>query len=74
MTASAVGNMPEKEVDTIKEMVMRGVMHADENFFDFKVFYGFASIDLSRIACTPRCGDETLRIQSLIYRRVQCGA
>eukprot|EP00904_Undaria_pinnatifida_P002913 jgi/Undpi1/12622/HiC_scaffold_6.g02290.m1 len=37
MTASAVGNMPEKEVDTIKEMVMRGVMHADENFFDFKV-------------------------------------
>ncbi|CAN0157752.1 unnamed protein product, partial [Ectocarpus sp. 8 AP-2014] len=37
MTASAIGNMPEKDLDAVKEMVIRGVMHADENLFAFKV-------------------------------------
>ena len=37
MTASAVGNMPEKDLDAVKEMVIRGVMHADERLFAFKV-------------------------------------
>lgn len=37
MTASAIGNMPEKDLDAVKEMVIRGVMHADERLFAFKV-------------------------------------
>ncbi|CAM9546491.1 unnamed protein product [Ascophyllum nodosum] len=37
MTASAVGNTPEKEIDGIKAALMRGVMHADEKFFPFEV-------------------------------------
>lgn len=37
MTASAIGNMPEKDLDAVKEMVIRGVMHADEHLFAFKV-------------------------------------
>ena len=38
MTASAVGNTPEKEIDGIKAALMRGVMHADEKFFPFEVW------------------------------------
>ena len=37
MTSSAVGNIPEKDVDGIKASLLRGVMHADETFFSFKV-------------------------------------
>ncbi|CAM9155057.1 unnamed protein product, partial [Hapterophycus canaliculatus] len=37
MTASAIANVPEKEIDTVKEMVMRGMMHLDEHNFKFKV-------------------------------------
>ena len=37
MTASAVGNTPERDIDKAKELVMRGVMHADERLFDFRV-------------------------------------
>lgn len=40
MTASAIGNMPEKDLDAVKEMVIRGVMHADEHLFKFKVGAG----------------------------------
>lgn len=39
MTASAVGNTPEKDLDVVKEGVLRGVMHADEHMFEFKVNY-----------------------------------
>ena len=38
MTSSAVGNIPEKDVDGIKASVLRGIMHADETFFSFKVW------------------------------------
>lgn len=37
MTASAVGNTPERDIDKLKEVLMRGVMHADERLFSFKV-------------------------------------
>lgn len=37
MTASAVGNTPEKDLDVVKEGILRGVMHADEHMFEFKV-------------------------------------
>lgn len=37
MTASAVGNTPERDIDKVKEVLMRGVMHADERLFSFKV-------------------------------------
>ncbi len=43
MTASAIGNMPEKDLDAVKEMVIRGVMHADEHLFKFKVGTGCAA-------------------------------
>lgn len=38
MTASAVGNTPEKDLDVVKEGILRGVMHADEHMFEFKVY------------------------------------
>ena len=37
MTASAVGNTPERDIDKLKEVLMRSVMHADERLFSFKV-------------------------------------
>eukprot|EP00904_Undaria_pinnatifida_P006858 jgi/Undpi1/3301/HiC_scaffold_15.g06675.m1 len=37
MTASAVGNVPEGNIDTAKELVVRHAMHADEMLFEFKV-------------------------------------
>lgn len=37
MTASAVGNTPERDLDMVKEGILRGVMHADEHMFKFKV-------------------------------------
>ncbi|CAN0062357.1 unnamed protein product [Ectocarpus sp. 6 AP-2014] len=37
MTASAVGNTPEKDLDIVKESLLRGIMHADEHMFEFKV-------------------------------------
>ncbi|CAN0064472.1 unnamed protein product [Scytosiphon promiscuus] len=35
--ASAVGNTPEKDLDIVKESLLRGIMHADEHMFQFKV-------------------------------------
>lgn len=43
MTASAVGNTPEKDLDIVKEGILRGVMHADEHMFEFKVNYASTS-------------------------------
>ena len=37
MTASAVGNIPEGNIDSAKEMIVRHAMHADQMLFDFKV-------------------------------------
>ncbi|CAN0434417.1 unnamed protein product [Ascophyllum nodosum] len=37
MTSSAVGNIPEKDVEGIKASLLRGVIHADETLFPFKV-------------------------------------
>eukprot|EP00903_Cladosiphon_okamuranus_P015430 g14252.t1 len=57
MTASAIGNMPEKDLDAVKEMVIRTVMHADEHLFAFKVRhhewiygpnYGMVDLELSK--------------------------
>lgn len=36
MTASAVGNTPERDLDMMKEGLLRGIMHADERMFEFK--------------------------------------
>lgn len=36
LTASAVGNTPEKDLDMVKEGLLRGIMHADERLFEFK--------------------------------------
>lgn len=37
MTASAVGNTPEGNIDNVKATIMRGTMLADQRLFNFKV-------------------------------------
>eukprot|EP00903_Cladosiphon_okamuranus_P015421 g14244.t1 len=77
MTASAVGNTPERDLDMVKEGILRGVMHADEHMFEFKVRhhgwifgpnYGMLDIQVAtggrpEIAMTlvPHMGDPKIR-------------
>ncbi|CAN0013869.1 unnamed protein product [Ectocarpus sp. 13 AM-2016] len=77
MTASAVGNTPEKDLDIVKESLLRGIMHADEHMFEFKVKhhgwifgpnFGVLDIQLAtggrpNIAMTlvPHVGDPKIR-------------
>ncbi|CAM9546634.1 unnamed protein product [Ascophyllum nodosum] len=77
MTSSAVGNIPEKDVDGIKASVLRGIMHADETFFSFKVKhhdwifgpnYGMVDMYLNRskrpsisLTLVPQIGTPTIR-------------
>lgn len=43
MTASAIGNMPEGNIDSFKATLARHVQHADEHLFKFKVMSWSAS-------------------------------
>lgn len=37
LTSSAIGNIPEGNLDGVKRGILRQVMHADEHLFEFKV-------------------------------------
>lgn len=64
MTASAVGNTPESDIDALKEKVMRGVMHADEKLFKFKV----------RVVWFLCIFDVVYRVPYLVLYGIWCGA
>eukprot|EP00904_Undaria_pinnatifida_P002914 jgi/Undpi1/12623/HiC_scaffold_6.g02291.m1 len=77
MTASAVGNTPERDIDKLKEVLMRSVMHADERLFSFKVRhhdwifgpnFGMVDIQLNgtrrpdiSLTLIPHVGDPKIR-------------
>lgn len=52
MTASAIGNLPEGNIDWIKSTLARQVLHADQHLFEFKV--GTMDVDSGAMAVALR--------------------